>query len=125
LDTRPHDETTTQATDEAKNEIAALTELAQSPGWALVTKAFSSLASPAHVLDSAHGLLKDASALGSQKLEIGLRQILSEGSAVAAVLTFPQMRIAQLQGPKTGPQEPRGMPLPTPESRVRHFVRRG
>ena len=125
MDTRTDNPTTAAATDEAQVEITALTDLLQSSGWAILMKAFHSVASPAHVLDSAHVLLKDASAIGSHKLEIGLRQILSEGSAVAAVLTFPQMRIAQLSAPKTGPDKPRGMPLPNTDSRIREFVRRG
>lgn len=112
-------------TDEAKTEIQALTDLVSSPGWALLVKAFAHIATPAHVLDAAHGLLKDSSAIGSHKLEIGLRQILSEGSAVAAVLSFPRMRVEQLTAPKSEAEPPRGMPLSSPDARLRNFVRRG
>lgn len=105
-------------------ERAALTDLVQSPGWALIVEHFREPSTAESVMQSAHELLGLETA-GTPALEMKLRQIIATCSTIREVLLYPKQRLQTLaESKEETPDIPRGIEVP-PLGKGPHLVRRG
>lgn len=105
-------------------ERAALRDLVESPGWALLVEHFREPSTAESVMQSAYDLLASESA-GTPALEMRLRQIIATCSTIREVLLYPKQRLQTLaEAKEDAPDAPRGIAMP-PLGGDPHLVRRG
>lgn len=105
-------------------ERAALVDLVQSPGWALLVEYFRGRTTAEVVLYELSDIVNTGEA-GSATLDAKVRTLMAERTALREVLLWPQQKIASLDAAREqGPDVPRGIELPPP-GQGPQIVRRG